>query len=261
MLSFLKKKYSKIGFKISQLTDVGLVRPRNEDAMISIKGDKLPYYFIAVADGMGGHEGGSVVSQYTVDNIKKYWNKCEEIAREKSFSREDLEKSIIDSLKNSNDWIYQIYNHLNLIKPMGTTFTGVLIDEEKFSAFHVGDSRLYVNNDNKTIQITKDHTWVQKQMDKGLLTQEQALNHPSRSVLTRCLGASPNLAVDVKRYFATRGTKYLVATDGLYGSLSTEEIHKLLSSNEDLNKSLKRVKKITLERGATDNFTGVLARF
>ena len=253
ILKFLRNNKT-ANFSFVATSDIGCIRQRNEDSYLVINEPHSPYSFFGVADGMGGHEGGSIVSQHVVNEIYKLWFSLED---KSSIGREKLENLILNSLKGSNQWIYNIYSKLKLAKPMGTTFTGILLSQDYFTLFHVGDSRLYISNNERIIQISKDHTWVRAQVRKGLLTEEEACIHPARSVLNNCIGASSRLMLDMKRYKCSPETSYFLSTDGLHNEFTLSYIHQILRFPKP-QEALDKLTRATLLQGGRDNLTGII---
>ena len=154
-------------------SDVGLVRSNNQDS--GYAGSHL----LVVADGMGGHAGGDVASSIAVGRLAQL---------DTETPASDLIAALEAAILDANQQILRRARDEPLLSGLGTTVTALLRAEGRFALAHIGDSRAYLLRDGETTQITKDHTFVQRLMDEGRLTAEEAERHPQRSVLMRVLG-------------------------------------------------------------------------
>lgn len=229
-------------------TDVGRIRSANEDSFHV--GDSV----FAVADGMGGHLAGEVASETALQPVAEldgrvFANEAEALGA--------LRQAVIDAntqvvTKAAGDPRYS---------GMGTTLTAVMIEGLRIHLAHVGDSRAYLLRGEKFSQITDDHTLVQRLVDEGRLTPEQAASHPQRSIITRAIGVEDHLEVDSLSLEARPNDVLLLCSDGLTGPVSDNEIRRILGSTTDLEEATTALVDAALERGAPDNVTVVLIRF
>ncbi len=227
---------------------VGLVRSNNQDS--GYAGHRL--YF--VADGMGGHAGGDVASAITTRDVA-------EIDTETFDSPNDAVDALADRLLHANEKLSETVRSRPELSGMGTTFCGVIAQDGKLGLAHIGDSRLYRLRDEQFTQITKDHTFVQRLVDSGKITEEEAATHPRRSVLMRVLGdvdSSPKIDTDV---LSTKpGDLWLLCSDGLCGYVDDHVIQGELRPERTLQQNVDALIDAALQNGAPDNVTVVLVQ-
>lgn len=228
-------------------TDVGKVRSNNEDYYDNFSSE-FGEVFI-VCDGMGGHSGGEIASQLATNAIKnRILNNPRKLTNPPDIIYEAIgvaNKVIID--KSSED---------PSLKGMGTTVV-ILILKDDFAYYgHVGDSRLYLSRGNIFTSLTKDHSFVQHLVDKGLITPKEAETHPRRNEITKALGISENLYPDIRQNGLKiyKGDKFLLCTDGLNTMLSDEEIAEVLREN-DIDEAAEILIQRANDYGGKDNIT------
>ncbi|WIB11359.1 Stp1/IreP family PP2C-type Ser/Thr phosphatase [Curtobacterium sp. MCPF17_052] len=227
------------------VSHVGRIRANNQDS--GYAGQHL----FAVADGMGGHAGGDVASAIAIRRIR-------EVDREFP-SAHDAEFALQSALIAANQLITEtVFEHQELTG-MGTTVSAMIRVGDQLAIAHIGDSRIYRWRDGELQQITADHTFVQRLVDSGRITPEEAAVHPRRSVLMRVLGdvdAAPE--VDTAIMDIRPGDRWLLCSDGLSSYLAEERIRHALASTMDANQVTQRLVKETLDHGAPDNVTVVV---
>ncbi len=229
------------------LSDRGRVRPRNEDALLLRPERGL----FAVADGMGGHVGGDIASRVAVDVL-------DELGPD-GLDAEQL-RSIFLAAHGA---ILRAVSADPTLSGMGTTMTALRVRPENDGCLiiHTGDSRAYRFRDPQLHQLTRDHTWVQDQVDAGLLQPEQARAHPYSSVLTSALGivnGEPEIqVVDVP---CDAGDTILLCTDGLTAGLADQDIARLLSREPDMDAAARAFIAAANDAGGSDNITVALVR-
>ncbi|MDD4297426.1 MAG: Stp1/IreP family PP2C-type Ser/Thr phosphatase [Ruminiclostridium sp.] len=237
------------------LSDKGIIREQNEDfwnIVLDNKGN--PIAFI-IADGMGGHKAGDVASRMAVEIISQ------EICR----SLETINSStVIAFLENAvnlaNDEIYK-YSLLNLNGTgIGTTLTLGLIHNGKITIAHIGDSRFYLIRGGAIQSMTRDHSFVGELVEKGVLDQEEARNHPLRNQITRALGYEKNIEIDFYNIDVKKGDMYLFCTDGLTVKVSSDELLTMLEQEKDLDITLKNMVELANQRGGDDNITAIIVK-
>jgi protein phosphatase len=224
---------------------VGKVRANNQDS-----GYAGAHLFV-VADGMGGHAGGDVASAIAVKRIAD---------TDRAFDTvQDAEFALRSALLAANAQLAEtVFDHGELTG-MGTTVSGILRVDDKIALAHIGDSRIYLHRDGELRQISSDHTFVQRLVDSGRITPEEAAVHPRRSVLMRVLGdvdASPE--IDTAILDTKSGDRWLICSDGLSSYVSDEKIAAILGSVSDPEDAAERLIKESLDEGAPDNVTVVL---
>lgn len=225
---------------------VGMVRSNNQDS--GFAGNQL----FLVADGMGGHAGGDVASAITAKAMAT-------LDTEPAGAAEAAGSRLRHALLETNAKLRATVRDRPELAGMGTTFCGFLTIGSQLVLAHIGDSRLYLLRDNKLHQVTKDHTFVQRLVDSGKITEEEAKTHPRRSVLMRVLGdvdSSPQIDTEV---LDTRpGDVWLLCSDGLCGYVEDPDIEKILRRRHSLQGALDALIDKSLAHGAPDNVTVVL---
>ena len=227
------------------ISHVGKIRSNNQDS-----GYAGAHLFV-VADGMGGHAGGDVASALTIKHITEI---------DRAFgSAAEAEAALRDALISANGVLAEtVFDHSELTG-MGTTVSGMVLVGDKVAIAHIGDSRIYRLRGGELTQITSDHTFVQRLVDSGRITVEEAAVHPRRSVLMRVLGdvdATPE--IDTLVIDTEAGDRWLLCSDGLSSYVSEEKIAAALSSNDDARAVVERLVKDSLDQGAPDNVTIVV---
>ena len=237
-------------FSCAARTDIGIVRSGNEDnyLMLSERG-----VFI-VADGMGGHAAGEVASEMAVRVISKELGSLRGLSDAEAGER--MRKSII--LANQSIYDRTLTEHDK--RGMGTTTTALVLLPGRYLVGQVGDSRAYILRDGEFFQLTKDHSYVQEQVDLGLLTAEQARVHPYSNVITRCIGANSDVVPDLYFGALRTGDTLLLASDGLTGMLEDEQLNAILSAEEDPQHMVDRMINEANRRGGLDNITAIVIR-
>ena len=226
-------------------SDVGKVRSSNQDS--GYAGVNL----FLVADGMGGHAGGDIASAITAQHVA--------LADEPVDSAQQAEQRLIDFIWQANEKLgVSVAEHPDLAG-MGTTFSGILVHGTKVSIGHIGDSRVYLARDGVVKQITSDHTFVQRLVDTGRITEEEALVHPRRSVLMRVLGDVEQFPeIDVETFETKPGDRWMVCSDGLSGVVPEGIMHRILLSQSSVKEATDLLVGEAIEFGAPDNVTVVL---
>jgi protein phosphatase len=224
---------------------VGKVRANNQDS--GYAGHSL----FVVADGMGGHAGGDVASSIATKRIVE--------ADTRYLSAQEAEFALRAALVAANSELAEtVFEHSELTG-MGTTVSALVVLEDEVAIAHIGDSRIYLLRDGELSQITTDHTFVQRLVDSGRITEAEAAVHPRRSVLMRVLGdveSSPE--VDTSILATLDGDRWLLCSDGLTGVVSFTGIANALSSGLSATDVADRLVKESLDGGAPDNVTVVI---
>lgn len=237
-------------FTCAARTDVGIVRSGNEDNYLMLSDRGL---FI-VADGMGGHAAGEVASEMAVRLIAR------EIGTLRGLSDDKASERIRLAIRTANDSIFSRTLAEHDKRGMGTTATVMVLLPGRYLIGQVGDSRAYLLREGDLLQLTKDHSYVQEQVDAGLLTPEQARVHPYANVITRCVGASVDVIPDIYFGHLQPGDIVLLASDGLTGMLEDEVLLKILSMEGGPEKWVDRMISEANRRGGLDNITAIAVR-
>jgi serine/threonine protein phosphatase PrpC len=227
------------------LSHVGKVRSNNQDSAYS--GHQL----FVVADGMGGHAGGDVASAMAINRIIE----ADEPYPSSEAAEATLQSAILAANSILNDTVYE---HRELTG-MGTTVSALAVIGTEVAIAHIGDSRIYLFREGELSQITVDHTFVQRLVDSGRITPEEAAVHPRRSVLMRVLGdvdASPE--VDTMTLGTQPGDRWMLCSDGLSGVVDDEHIAATMAEGLTPQRTSEKLVRQSLDRGAPDNVTVVV---
>ncbi len=250
-----------VGYASAIGSHVGMVRSNNQDSAFA--GDRL----FLVADGMGGHAGGDVASALATRAMAKLDANTDtgqldldgNPAPQTAAQARAAAKQLADELLKANRMLRATVGERPELSGMGTTFCGFMTVGERLAVAHIGDSRLYLLRGGELKQITKDHTFVQRLVDSGRITEEEAKTHPRRSVLMRVLGdvdSSPE--IDTAVLDTRPGDVWLLCSDGLCGYVEDEDTEKILRRRTSLQGAVDSLIDKALSHGAPDNVTVVL---
>lgn len=237
--------------KFYAITDIGRKRELNED-YIYTSGQPigaLPNLFI-VADGMGGHKAGDYASMHTVDRFV-------EVIRELG-EEHGVQDAINEAVTAANAYIYQRSRENSNLSGMGTTLVLASCIGNEAIVANIGDSRLYLVNDDAMTQITRDHSLVEEMVTLGGIDREMARNHPDKNIITRAVGVKEKVAADFFEVDLTKGDKLLLCSDGLTNMLRDEEIYQIIQENKELEQAAKALVDAANENGGRDNIAVVL---
>jgi protein phosphatase len=237
---------------VSARTDVGVVRSGNEDSFFS-SFDSVGGLFI-VADGMGGHAAGEVASEMVVRIV------ASELRAIPMDSWETVKSAMSSSLRHANRLIHERTIVEVEKQGMGTTASVLLVRRSRYVIGQIGDSRIYLLRDGVLTQITKDHSYVQEQVDAGVLTAEQARYHPYSNVITRCVGAGENVEADLYEGDVRQGDLFLVTSDGLTGMVEDTRLQQLLASTAAPDRIVTALISEANGQGGLDNITAIVIR-
>ncbi len=239
---------------VTGLSDRGVKRDHNEDAwsapqalapeMITAKG-----WLFVVADGVGGHQAGDVASAMAVEIIQQLYY---------DDPSPDVAASLRAAIRAASEKIYEEARARPARRGMSTTATAVVLRGEKLTVANVGDSRTYLIRQGRARQITDDHTWVEEQVQGGIITREEAQRHPHRNIITRSLGNNRKPEIDIFEEDAEPGDRVLLCSDGLSNIVSDEEIGGIVNQSETAKAAVNELIQLVIQRGAPDNVTAVL---
>jgi protein phosphatase len=224
-------------------TDTGRQRDANEDSYLA----RPPVF--AVADGMGGAQAGEVASRLAAESFEAVQRGTE--------SPETYLRAIA---KTANARIHRLAESDSTRSGMGTTLTAALVEGEEVGFAHVGDSRAYLFRDGELKLLTSDHSLVEELRRQGRLTDEQAEDHPQRSIITRALGPEREVEVDTMTYRARPGDIYLLCSDGLTTMIKEDRIAAILGDSPSLDAAVDRLVAEANDAGGRDNITIVAFR-
>jgi len=241
------------------LTDVGMVRKQNEDAFFCDGQKKL---FI-VCDGIGGHVAGQLASSLAVDTFRRYFfepDGSDYILKSKAFKKYSIiQRRLISAINKANRRIYEESKTNGHLKGMGTTMVTLYLEGERAHIANVGDSRCYRLRDEKFEQLTQDHSLVMERVRKGILTREEARNHPQKHIITRALGIREQVIPDLYEFDVKPGDLFLLCSDGLSDCVIEDEIAAIFEAFcFDLTAIAKSLVELACDRGGPDNITVVL---
>jgi protein phosphatase len=244
-------------------SDVGRKRKGNEDSLF-VNADQ---HLFVVADGMGGHAAGEVASRVAVDAINEFVTLTggnEEITwpfgLDESISYEG--NRLKTAIRQANRRVLEATRQSAEYEGMATTVAAVLVDGDVANLAHVGDSRIYLWNGERISLLTSDHSWVNEQIQSGIISPEQARSHPLRNVVTRALGGRSDLVVDVQSRQMKPGDVLLLCSDGLTTMIGDEDIARILGEAEgDVARAANALVAEANQRGGEDNITVILLKF
>jgi PPM family protein phosphatase len=245
------------------ITDVGRKRKGNEDSLFVNAEQNL----FVVADGMGGHAAGEVASKIAVDAINEFVVLTagdEEITwpfgldENMSYDGNRLKTAV----RFANRKVLEATKERSEYEGMATTVAAVLVDGDSANLAHVGDSRVYLVRGQELIQLTSDHSWVNEQIQSGVISADQARSHPLRNVVTRALGGKADLQVDMQVHEIEPQDVLLLCSDGLTTMIPDDEIARFMNeSGGDIEGAARALVDAANARGGEDNITVVLLKF
>jgi|GEM_PF-257699 len=251
----------------ASLTDIGMVRPNNEDACLSIEVSRCigshtdSYGIYLVADGMGGHAAGEIASAKAVEKIAS----CILDALNSQNGSRSFSQLVKDAIATANHEIYSMAQSSPGLSSMGTTVTlGLRVNNELYLG-HVGDSRCYLVRDGKIARLTRDHSVVGGLLERGVITKEQARVHPDRGKIYRCLGSASEVSIDTcettgygEGLELRSGDKLVFCTDGMTSNVSDEEILECVKKRKDVNSICRDLVQLANVKGGEDNISVVV---
>jgi len=243
------------------ISDIGLRRTINEDCFY--RSDEIGLYL--VADGMGGHAAGEVASAKAIEAVVDFVSR--HIADETLTWPYSYDKNlsvyanaVLCGIRLANQQLYAMQQTNPELGGMGTTIAALRITGNEAFIAHVGDSRVYLFRDNAFVPLTSDHSWVNEQLQKKLISPDEAKNHRYRNVITRALGNRLDVDIDVRVLEAQPGDIFLLATDGLTGQVDDSELEKTLREQTDLRTCANYLVEKANSSGGPDNITVLLIR-
>ena len=243
------------------LTDIGLVRKENQDAYAVRLNEDSGHLVCVVCDGMGGVKGGRIASTLAVST---FMNSCLGNLRH-GMTAQEVQSVAEFAVAASNRAVYERAQADSGLTGMGTTLVSAIVWDDQILFSNVGDSRAYlVRRSNEEegpsiLRVTKDHSWVEKLVDMGNITEEEAMSHPNRNLVTRVLGPDAEAPSDNYLVELLPGDYILLCSDGLVDTVSNREMEREILVGDD-NTCLNRLLELAKSRGAADNVTAVLLR-
>lgn len=236
-------------------SDVGRKRDNNQDVFYASENIAIPLYL--VADGMGGHKAGELASSMAMDIIVENFMGTRKDLSTETFILKFMKKSI----EEANTKIYLKSMESEKFKGMGTTITLAYIFDNKIYLGHVGDSRAYLIRDNEINQITEDHSYVNQLLKTGSITKEEAKLHPKRNMITRAVGSSSIIEIDlmVKKY--NKNDILILCSDGLTNMVTDFQILEAFVDKNHIQKSCEELVRMANDNGGVDNITIIAIKF
>ena len=247
--------------QIVRLTDIGLKRDHNEDAIAS----DAEIGLVVLADGMGGYKAGEVASEIAVLTIVAELKEAMvglepgQIDPVTEMQAESL--LVMEAVKKANESIYSVSRNQPQCAGMGTTLVMGLFTNNRLLVGHIGDSRMYRLRDDTLTQLTEDHSLLQEQLNSGLITPEQAKTSTNKNLVTRALGVDPEVELELNEFDVEVGDIFLLCSDGLTDLVDEDAIHSTLSSlHTNLELAANHLIQLANDNGGTDNISVILVR-
>ena len=235
----------------SGMTDIGPRRSRNEDALLV--NEELKLY--VVADGMGGHAGGSTASAIAINTVEEYMASAELPPRDGTGEPLEVMRGVMTrAVQMASKKVHAYAQRHPEFRGMGTTVVAVVVYGTNALVAHVGDSRVYMHRSGRLEQLTEDHSLVAQSVKEGILTVEQARTHRMKNVITRALGFDDEVEVDVMTRALRPGDTVMLCSDGLSGPVDDAMISDVLGANAPRVATRKLVD-LAYEHGGDDNIT------
>lgn len=241
---------------VSGDTNIGMKRKTNQDSILIHNSNK----FYAVADGMGGHNGGDIASQMSVALLPKFID-----TKKATLAPVEL---IDQAIRHVNKSIYRHSLENKELTGMGTTISALMFDKNQAHVANIGDSRVYLFNNHKMFQLTRDHSLVQERLNIGFYDREGARKDPQKNVLVRTVGYEEEVEVDIYQYKISKNDLFLICSDGLHGKVADQDITHIINSHipnvaaanqEDLDKVVAMLIEQANLNGGQDNISVIIA--
>jgi protein phosphatase len=229
-------------------TDIGLLRSNNEDAYLLMPEARL----FAISDGMGGEAAGEIASRYFIETAQAVFRN-----RDPSFSEtnHELARKVF---RCSNERIFEHTAQYPDDEGMGCTGDLLVFDGDRYFVGHAGDSRIYLLRDGVLRQLTKDHSFVQRLVDNGTLTPEEAKHHPRKNIILQAVGIGPFVSFDILEGAGLSHDIFLLCTDGLTDMVDDSAIQHILVSSMSIQQKVKELIAAAIAAGGRDNVTVIL---
>lgn len=245
------------GVEVAGLTDVGCQRENNEDSFLYWEPEDSAEFqrkgrLAAIADGMGGYDGGQEASRLAVETVREVYDRV---------VQDDPQASLLEAFTTAHNRIRQYAEEHPAFHGMGTTCTALVLRGDQLYFAHVGDSRLYLVRGQRISQLTRDHSYVGRLVASGLVRPEDAERHPQRHILTSALGAGLEVEVDGggSGLQAQNGDNLILCTDGLWGVVTEQELQTAATRNSPQECCASLIN-LARQRGGPDNITIQLLR-
>lgn len=240
------------GIEVSSQSDIGCLRQNNEDSFGYWEPEDDQQFLrkgrlAVVADGMGGYEGGQEASRLAVETLMEVY---------RDFGGDDPQAALVEALQTAHEQIREYSFAHPELRGMGTTCTAAAIVQDALYYVHVGDTRLYLIRDGQITRVTRDHSYVGRLVESGMISREEAETHPQRNILTAALGTNPDLIMDSPGQPKPLRPEdvLLICSDGLWGQVRDSEILDAVE-NKSAEQTGRKLIELARERGGPDNIT------
>ena len=247
-----------IAWQIAGLTDVGLKRELNEDTLLlaeNVMADGTPFGLYAVADGLGGHQSGEVASQLATEALQSYLSQSPPLSDMRPF-----EDWLRTGTQSANEAVLACQDDPTQTKKMGSTLVMALVTAGQAHIANVGDSRAYRLNSDRIEQISEDHSLVERLVQIGQLTREEARKHKNRNVLYNSLGDKSEIEIGLHHVDLKPGDRLLLCSDGLSGMITDDEILQISRSQPDPAGACQEMVTAAKAAGGNDNITAIIVQ-
>ena len=240
--------------RVARMTDIGQLREHNEDAVAS----DLSTGLVIVADGMGGYKGGAVASEMTILVLV---SELASLMGSQNTLSVSVSAMLSQAVAKANRAIFEASRDNGEYTGMGTTFVAGVFYDNKVVVGHVGDSRMYRLRSGVLEQLTEDHSFLQEQINAGLMTEEEAKTSGEGHLVTRALGTDPEVELDLSEYEAEVSDVYLFCSDGLTDLVEDDEVLEiLLDTGDNINLAVNNLIKLANKHGGNDNISVIIAQ-
>lgn len=257
---------NKVHINVAGITDVGILRKNNEDSFLMAdfrNGKTFPSstqevynanensFLMIVSDGVGGANAGEIASQLTVHSINESLGRLSWVI--------PAHDRLIASVEQANYVVWNYGKESPAYRGMSATVTAILIEEDAAYIAQVGDSRAYLIRQNRVTQITTDQSLVELMISRGLLTPEQATEHPRKNIILQAVGLEELIQVDVRKLCLQQKDYLVLCSDGLSNNVLEQEILQIIKNTSSLSEACQLLVTLANERGGKDNITVVIA--
>lgn len=250
-----------IEFEFGARTDVGRARENNEDSFRVA----FEIGLFVLSDGMGGQSSGEVASRLAVETVLSH---CHEASLKPSLALagaalegiSEAGNRLASAIRLANSAVYQASQEDSHLRGMGATLVAVMLSEERVSIAHAGDSRVYRLRNGELDRLTQDHSFIEEQVRRGLMTSQEASSSTLQNVLMRAVGVEPEIEVEVNEELFAESDVLLLCSDGLTKEVSDAQIARVLAEVEDPEAAAEQLVDLANEAGGSDNVTVIVLR-
>ncbi|VAW61353.1 Protein serine/threonine phosphatase PrpC, regulation of stationary phase [hydrothermal vent metagenome] len=242
-------------------TDIGKVRKQNEDSILLCGFEHSDVILLVVADGVGGHDGGEVASKLAVETMKEtVSNAVLQVNSGGGYFENWLSSTLQQAIEDANKQIIEQQNQTQYSN-MATTVVALLLRGNEAALSHLGDSRCYRLSEQQLIQLTEDHTLLQKMLNEGRITQHEFEKSPMHHMISQALGLIEHPVVIVEPVQVADNALLLLCSDGLNNCISDDQIRKVLETDNPLSDMVDELITRANDYGGVDNISVVLVKF